>query len=205
MIILTPLNRKICDFCSNNDLANFIKVTGAIGQALSSLAFIGSVVTNDELPQKQKTFLTAQEITEGIINTSLFVFFTSKANTLSEQSIRNKTNIIFPNSVKKLFRKNKLLKLNQDVIASLWERKEIKEFNKILPIFSGFAGSVIAAAIISPIIKNITSAIFLKAKNVKDKKDEIERCQINTKSLRKRMMSINTYITTVTSPKGMRL
>lgn len=205
MSILTPFNKKICKFCSNNDLANFIKITGAMGQVLSSFAFIGSIVTNDELPQKQKAFLTAQEAIEGVINVSLFCLFTSKAKVWATHALKDKTNIFFPNSTKKFFRKNKLLSENQDVIAQLLERKEVKAFNNALPTFAGFAGSVAATAIISPIMKNITSAMFLKAKAIKDQKDVIKNNKINAQSLRTKRIPIETYITTVTSPKGMRL
>ena len=205
MSILRPINEKICALCSNPSLTNFIKITGAIGQVLSSFAFIGSVVTNDELPPKQKAFLTAQEAIEGVINVSLFCLFTSKARDLSARAISNKTNIFFPSSTKKMFRGKRLFRENQDVIIKITSQQEFQQFKNTFPTFAGFAGSVIATAIISPIIKNITSAIFLKVKDVKDKKNAIITQKINAASLRKRVLPIDKYIETVNSPKGMKL
>ena len=205
MSILTPINKKLCQFCCNNDLTSFIKVTGALGQIFSSFAFIGSIVTNDELPQKQKGFLTAQEAIEGVINVSLFCLFTSKAKNIAKSLIENKGDIIFPLSVKRQFRGKKLLEGNEDAIARIAKSDEMSNFRAILPDFAGFAGSVGATAIISPIIKNITSAGFLKLKDIKDKKDDIEKIKIKTQSLRKKTLPIDKYMTTVTRPKGMRI
>ena len=199
MSILTPLNKKLIQFCKSSDLTSFIKVTGALGQVFSSFAFIGSIATNDELPQKQKGFLTAQEAIEGIINVSLFCLFTSKAKSIAQELIRNDKNIFFPSSLKKQFRR----KRNGAAISNILGSKEMDNFRNAFPDFAGFAGSVGATAIISPIIKNITSAVFLKVKATKDKKEEIEKIKINTQSLRKKTLPIDKYMTTVTSPKGM--
>ena len=201
MSILTPLNEKLIQFCKSSDLTSFIKVTGALGQVFSSFAFIGSIATNDELPQKQKGFLTAQEAIEGIINVSLFCLFTSKAKSIAQELIRHDKNIFFPSSLKKQFRR----KRNGAAISNILGSKEMDNFRNAFPDFAGFAGSVGATAIISPIIKNITSAVFLKVKATKDKKEEIEKIKINTQSLRKKTLPIDRYITTVTSPKGMRI
>lgn len=201
MSILTPLNEKLIQFCKSSDLTSFIKVTGALGQVFSSFAFIGSIATNDELPQKQKGFLTAQEAIEGIINVSLFCLFTSKAKSIAQELIRHDKNIFFPSSLKKQFRR----KRNGAAISNILGSKEMDNFRDAFPDFAGFAGSVGATAIISPIIKNITSAVFLKVKATKDKKEEIEKIKINTQSLRKKTLPIDRYITTVTSPKGMRI
>ena len=201
MSILTPLNKKLIQFCKSSDLTSFIKVTGALGQVFSSFAFIGSIATNDELPQKQKGFLTAQEAIEGIINVSLFCLFTSKAKSIAQELIRNDKNIFFPSSLKKQFRR----KRNGAAISNILGSKEMDNFRNAFPDFAGFAGSVGATGIISPIIKNITSAVFLKVKATKDKKEEIEKIKINTQSLRKKTLPIDRYITTVTSPKGMRI
>lgn len=201
MSILTPLNEKLIQFCKSSNLTSFIKVTGALGQVFSSFAFIGSIATNDELPQKQKGFLTAQEAIEGIINVSLFCLFTSKAKSIAQELIINDKNIFFPSSLKKQFRR----KRNGAAISNILGSKEMDNFRDAFPDFAGFAGSVGATAIISPIIKNITSAVFLKVKATKDKKEEIEKIKINTQSLRKKTLPIDRYITTVTSPKGMRI
>ena len=201
MSILTPLNEKLIQFCKSSNLTSFIKVTGALGQVFSSFAFIGSIATNDELPQKQKGFLTAQEAIEGIINVSLFCLFTSKAKSIAQELIRHDKNIFFPSSLKKQFRR----KRNGAAISNILGSKEMDNFRNAFPDFAGFAGSVGATAIISPIIKNITSAVFLKVKATKDKKEEIEKIKINTQSLRKKTLPIDRYITTVTSPKGMRI
>lgn len=201
MSILTPLNEKLIQFCKSSNLTSFIKVTGALGQVFSSFAFIGSIATNDELPQKQKGFLTAQEAIEGIINVSLFCLFTSKAKSIAQELIRHDKNIFFPSSLKKQFRR----KRNGAAISNILGSKEMDNFRDAFPDFAGFAGSVGATAIISPIIKNITSAVFLKVKATKDKKEEIEKIKINTQSLRKKTLPIDRYITTVTSPKGMRI
>ena len=201
MSILTPLNKKLIQFCKSSDLTSFIKVTGALGQVFSSFAFIGSIATNDELPQKQKGFLTAQEAIEGIINVSLFCLFTSKAKSIAQELIRNDKNIFFPSSLKKQFRR----KRNGAAISNILGSKEMDNFRNAFPDFAGFAGSVGSSEIICPIIKNITSVVCLKVKATKDKKEEIEKIKINTQSLRKKTLPINRYITTVTSPKGMRI
>ena len=201
MSILTPLNEKLIQFCKSSNLTSFIKVTGALGQVFSSFAFIGSIATNDELPQKQKGFLTAQEAIEGIINVSLFCLFTSKAKSIAQELIINDKNIFFPSSLKKQFRR----KRNGAAISNILGSKEMDNFRDAFPDFAGFAGSVGATAIISPIIKNITSAVFLKVNATNAKTEEIEKIKINTQSLRKKTLPIDRYITTVTSPKGMRI
>lgn len=74
-----PVMKRIANFVYEKfagNFGNFLLISGAIGWAASCVNQTVAIMINDKIPKEQKYFLIPQEITDGIVNTLLFIGFT---------------------------------------------------------------------------------------------------------------------------------
>lgn len=187
--------------CSDGKLTPFVKYTGILGQALSSIAFISSILTNDEIPKKQKGFLAVQEGIEGGISIGFICLLTSKMKEFGELLVDDNNQKMFPAFMRKIIPRGDDIKKN----LSFANSQKLANFNTKFPEFAGFGGSLLATCIATPIIKNIISTGIYKINEKKEvKKIEHQNiCNFNT--LKKQSLPIDKYITKVNSPRGMKI
>lgn len=176
------LKRNLVSLCTKGaeDPAKFLKFTAALGWVLSCMAQVGAIVINDKIPTKEKKFLIPQEITDGIVNVSLFWFVTSKAESLGKIAVlsgRVMTDTIAKVD-KKLLQKGAKLTLNSNPkeLTSLYNEmraninevcpaglKRFESFYKGFGTMVSLAGSVIAGNILTPIVRNKLAAVSQKS------------------------------------------
>jgi hypothetical protein len=158
---------KIMNFAQKEDPAKVLTITGAIGWVLSCMAYTGAIVLNKEIPEDQKKFLVPHELTDGVINTSLFLLFTSKATTLGKNLIEKGK--IFPKALEKTITELKAnygkdfdIKKIGKYLTKPEDIKKLTEFKSSFPVLLGLTGSVIASNIVTPIGRNIVASKFQK-------------------------------------------
>lgn len=137
-------------------------VTGTLAWGVSSLAFTSAVLFNKNIPSDQKKFLVPQEIADGLVNVSLFWIFTKQANNMAKEYL--KKGKVFPNAIKEEVTKIKE-KAGKDLNLEAVEKqlspeaqKHMGRFKKSFPMVVSLAGSVLAANIVTPIIRNIVAS-----------------------------------------------
>lgn len=168
MSLLNKMFNKIVEFSHKNmnNQAHLQNICGSIAMALSCAAFTGSVFFNKGIPSEQKSFLVSQELADGAINVALFLVMTDKFKKLAENKI--KAGKIFPKEMKEQV---KLIRAKIGENANFETMKKSfceKDLTKIADFHTGFknsvslGGSLLAASIVTPIIRNIVASNFQK-------------------------------------------
>lgn len=166
---------KVINFSQTKDLGNLLMVTGAIGWAASSAAFTGAVALNEDIPKEQKRFLIPQEIADGVVNCTLFMGGTHFANQWAKKKIAKGE--LFPKGFEDVVEKARnaigkdglknTLDSNDKVVKTVFEKivdkvgetdlpkaEKLELFGKGFPALVSIVGSVLAANIITPIVRN---------------------------------------------------
>lgn len=157
---------KIVKLSQHQDIAHFQNIGGAIAMGLSCLAFTGSVLFNDSIPSEQKKFLVPQELADGVINVSLFLFMTDSFKKGAEKAIENGE--IFPKKFKEDIEKVKKQigeNANWEAIKKNLPTKmvdDIDHFHMGYKNTISLGGSLLAASIITPIVRNIVASKIQK-------------------------------------------
>ncbi len=165
---------KTCQIGVTNR-ANFLKITGVAGLALSCLAQTCAIIFNPKIDKKEKSFLVPQELADGILNSSLFWLFTSKTSDLAKKFVINKK--IIPASLENILKKYKpsgqnLLTAEKHFLNFLEQNGGISAKKTGLTILNGagligmIAGSILSVNIITPLIRNRIAAKIQKNKIV---------------------------------------
>lgn len=85
--VKTIVNKAYQNFSQNP--GSFLLWAGIIGWIASCVSQTVAIVSNDKISDKQKKFLIPQEITDGIVNTLLFAFFTRSLTKFGEKLVHN--------------------------------------------------------------------------------------------------------------------
>jgi len=146
---------KVCDYGFHNP-ANFLKLTGALGWGLSCFAQLGAIIINDNIPAKEKKFLLAQELLDGVINVALFLRLTSKGKDYGEKHVEHA--LILPEKWKDFVNKpNELIK---KISNNPSELKSFNDFKAGVGTITSLIGSAISCNIVTPIMRNILASGF---------------------------------------------
>jgi len=148
------------------DQANFQNWTGTIAMALSCAAFTGSVALNKGIPSEQKEFLVSQELADGAVNVVLFWVLTDQAKKWADKTIA--AGRVFPSELKaKAEQVRKTVGENatfNDMAKHFLpdEALNIKNFHSGFKNGVSLAGSLVAASILTPLIRNVVASQFQK-------------------------------------------
>ena len=159
---------KLAKISKNNisDQAHFQNWCGTIAMVLSCAAFTGSVALNKGIPSEQKEFLVSQELADGAINVALFWVMTDKFKKWADKKIV--AGHIFPKEMKEKVEKVRALVGAKGSLKDMSAHFTADELTKIGKFHSGFkngvslVGSLFAASIITPIVRNIVASTFQK-------------------------------------------
>lgn len=164
---------KIVKFSQQDDLGHVLNVTGTIGWAASSAAFTGAVALNENIPREQKKFLIPQEIADGVVNCTLFWTCTRIANNKAKQWV--KEGKIFPVAIKKEVQEVRKKLGSGANLSNIQEKlspqasKRLNGFKSSFPALVSVGGSILAANIITPFIRNYIASKMQKHDFKKDK------------------------------------
>ncbi|MEI8377903.1 MAG: hypothetical protein WCF95_05125 [bacterium] len=157
---------KIIKAAQSKDVGKTLAVTGSIGWGLSCLAYTGALVFNKEIPSDQKKFLVPQELADGVINVGLFWIFTNEFNKKANKLVNEGK--ILPKALKD--RVLEIRKMNSGNIPPLetFEKHleksndigKFMEFKRSFPALVSITGSIIAANIVTPLVRNIVASKF---------------------------------------------
>lgn len=140
--------------------ANFLKLTGAFGAFISCVCQTTALAINKSVPAKEKKFLIPQEITDGAINVSIYLVLASIFKGIGESLVDNAK--ILPKYLPESLRNPKEIKRLLEVenlpkdIAKFAD--PIKRHKKGMAVLTSIVGSVIAANIVTPLIRNKIAA-----------------------------------------------
>ena len=162
MKILTDVFVKMCHIGINNR-ANFLKITGVTGLVLSCLAQTCAIIFNPKINRKEKSFLVPQELADGILNSSLFWFITSKTSEFAKKLVLAKK--IIPGSIDKILKNystggKTFLNTEKHFLNFLEQNGGVCAKNTGLSLLNGagligmLAGSILSVNIITPLIRN---------------------------------------------------
>ena len=133
--------------------------TGTIGWALSSLAQIGAIITNDKISNEQKAFLIPQEAGDGLINILSFYCLTSSVKALCSRMVLNGK--LSNKAIKGFIDKNKLApKIGKHDFNITKEKNfsEIKDefisFKNGVDVLASTGGSILSCNYVTPILRN---------------------------------------------------
>lgn len=87
-----PVMKRIANYVYKNfvnDPGHFLLVSGAIGWAASCVNQTVAIMINDKIPKEQKYFLIPQEITDGIVNTILYIAITKSFNVFGKKFVES--------------------------------------------------------------------------------------------------------------------
>lgn len=87
-----PIIKQIANYVYKNftnDPGHFLLVSGAIGWAASCVNQTVAIMINDKIPKEQKYFLIPQEITDGIVNTLLYIGITKSFNVFGKRFVES--------------------------------------------------------------------------------------------------------------------
>ena len=155
---------QIIKFAQSKDMGKVLAITGSLGWGLSCLAYTGAILLNKEIPEDQKEFLVPQELADGVINVSLFWFLTSKANKYGKQLVESGKYL--PKQLEKEVTKLRAehgKEVPFEQIAKNLSKEgavKLKQFSKSFPALISITGSVLAANIFTPIVRNIVASKF---------------------------------------------
>lgn len=157
---------KIIKAAQSKDVGKTLAVTGSIGWGLSCLAYTGALVFNKEIPSDQKKFLIPQELADGVINVGLFWVFTNEFNKKAKELVQKGK--ILPNALKeRVLAIKEMHGGNLPPVKTLEKHLEesghigkYMEFQRSFPALVGIVGSVIAANIVTPLVRNIVASKF---------------------------------------------
>lgn len=160
---------KIVKFSQGKDIGHIQNVCGSTAMALSCLAFTGSVLFNKGIPKEQKEFLVSQELADGVINVGLFWLLTSRFNKWAKDQVATCQRL--PKDVKEdVLKAKKILgddasleKIKKEVSPKALEK--IEHFEKSFPALISLSGSLLAASIVTPIVRNIIASKFQQRNN----------------------------------------
>ena len=158
---------QIIKSAQSKDVGKTLAITGSIGWGLSCLAYTGAILFNKGIPSDQKKFLVPQEITDGVINVSLFWIFTNQFNKKAKAFVDEGK--VLPKDLKE-----RVLEIREkhgkDLPLETFEKHlkesghigKFKEFQRSFPALVSITGSVIAANIVTPIVRNFVASKFQK-------------------------------------------
>ena len=166
---MTPFNKvfeKVVEFSKNHihDQAKFQNWCGSIAMALSCAAFTGSVAINKGIPSEQKEFLVSQELADGVVNVALFWVMTDRFKKWADNKVL--TGHVFPEEMKSKVEQIRKLVGEKAIFADMKKHFTPDEIKKISSLHSGFKngisllGSLAAASIITPLIRNVVASKF---------------------------------------------
>jgi len=158
-------------FCRQGvtDRANFIKNITVVGFVLSSLAQVFAIYFNDKIPSKEKKFLIPQEIFDGLINSTIFYFLTSKAVDFGKLLVLKKK--ILPKSIANIMKTfipngKDVASLQTGFLAHLKKEstaenlKFAKNFIDGMGVMTGIGGAILTNNVVTPIIRNKLAAVY---------------------------------------------
>ena len=136
-------------------------------------AQITAVLTNKKLPEDKKKVLLAQETADGLANTFLYVCFTSILTKLISKKVMS-GKILSSEISDNILRYSKQTKKSiPDVIKAMTQEnpdkiydsvtiKNFTSFHSGIKMLATIAGSVLAANIATPIVRNYTGNYYQK-------------------------------------------
>ncbi|EKE03568.1 MAG: hypothetical protein ACD_20C00183G0006 [uncultured bacterium] len=165
----------------------FIKYTGAGANIFYYALQASAFAMSSSIPEKEKKFIVAQEVGEGIISTGIIIFLASKFEKFGEKLV-DKAKIL-PEFLPKNLRNQESVK--KILTSSTEHTAKLKEFKGLIGIASGLAGIVLAYTVATPYLRNQFANFFNKEKAGSDKQQtpqlqvdqNIFKDFINTKKL----------------------
>lgn len=131
--VKTIVNKAYQNFSQNP--GSFLLWAGIIGWIASCVSQTVAIVSNDKISDKQKKFLIPQEITDGIVNTLLFAFFTRSLTKFGEKLVHNGK--IATKTLAELYQTTKVEQFGNKTIKELigTEVEILKNGKKIKQVF----------------------------------------------------------------------
>lgn len=179
-----PMIKQIANYVYKNftnDPGHFLLVSGAIGWAASCVNQTVAIMINDKIPKEQKYFLIPQEITDGIVNTLLYIAITKSFNIFGKKFVES-GRIASPKIRKWLEETKKPLCTKDFSIPKepefnpLNTKKEYKELRDHYYQFADgikfmfcTAGAVVSCDFVTPFVRNKIAAHRQKQSLEKDK------------------------------------
>ncbi len=160
--LLAKSFNKICKLGINNR-ADFLKITGVTGLILSCLAQTCAIIFNPKIDKKEKSFLIPQELSDGVLNSTIFWFFTSKASEFCKKLVINKK--IIPAKFENILKNYKtgggnIVESEKHFLNFLEQNGGLSAKKTGLTLLGGagligmICGSILSVNIITPLIRN---------------------------------------------------
>lgn len=168
---------KIYKQGENTDSA--LIILGAIGWLVSMFAQLTAISTNEKISDKDKKFLLAQETSDGLVNTGLYLGLTTICSKLVKKAVTNGSiitkeaddilkeikpyvNGLREKEIYKLIKvpTEELTKKYGDVVAKAVENLDTcaKKNSKSCGLVATIAASIISCNILTPIARNMIGA-----------------------------------------------
>lgn len=157
-----PLNWFYDKF--SKDPSKMLIVTGLVGWALSSLAQIYSIVSNDKIPTKEKHFLIRQEFYDAVVNMTSFLVLTQSSKMLVNKLFKSGKWSV--KSVREFLQKNpssQIGKYETDLAELFKSNKEfpLEAFEKSTSLATTVAtvgASIVSSNLITPVLRNVIAS-----------------------------------------------
>lgn len=161
---------------------DFLLISGIIGWAASCANQTVAIIINKKIPKEQKYFLIPQEITDGIVNTILFAFFTRSFTRFGERFVEQGKW-----ATKEIVAKLKQHALDTKVGQKGFNLLEVPQLNELDPKFdkefsesyhkfaNGISfvfstlGSIVSCNFVTPVVRNKIAANRQKKALARDK------------------------------------
>lgn len=202
MNVFDELKKTIYKTYGNNP-GKLLVHTGSIGWILSSLAQISAISFNNKLSRKDKDFLIPQEITDGVVNVSLFYTLTAGCKKFSDILFES-GKLIVPGTkeeITKALKKNNinlktLNEFNVPISQLIKDKEVLKKFKSTkngAAVVASIIGSVISSNVLTPIIRNKVGAFVQK--KLSEKRTNIKKTEVKTINLDKNVKQeeLNTF------------
>lgn len=184
----TPFVKKVANFAYENFTKHpgeFLLISGMISWAASCVNQIVAIALNKKIPKEQKYFLVPQEITDGIVNVTLFALFTRSFTRVGERLVE--TGRLLPKNVRTKLKafNNELGKPDFDIEKKVPVLEETnssgfnktdfhkyKDFHKGIGFIFSTIGAIISCDFVTPFVRNKIASARQKAALEKDKSNQ---------------------------------
>lgn len=209
---------------------NYMLISGIVGWAASCVNQVVAIALNKKIPKEQKYFLFPQEITDGIVNVSLFALLTRSFTVVGER-LAETGRIMKPSirkqlesfnlqdkigtdnfNIKKIAQMDDTNKLKYDKEFS----KEFKRFHKGTAFMFSTLGAIVACDFVTPFVRNKIASARQKKALERDEQRALELEKISApvlpaqndlggKTDRKNNPTMNYYATRITTGGNMKI
>lgn len=140
------------------DPSSFVKYTSAICNGFAFSAQSVAFSLNKEIPEKQRKFMVAQEVAEGVISTSILLMLASGFKAFGEKLVEKAK--ILPSTLPQELRNPESIK---NILTQNTQYTEIvKKCKTSVGLATSILGVIAAFNVVTPILRNKIASYFQK-------------------------------------------